>query len=95
MILNYLCPPALIYVVFSFINVVLDLSDEKYKDAFTHTIVAGIFTCMLQLFCMANMPFLSWVLVFIPIVLYTYMTLIIFLVFRNDPNNNIILKKNN
>jgi len=97
MILNYLCPPALIYVVFSLINIVLVLSDENYKDAFSHLIITGIFTCLLQLFCLANMSMLSWLLVFIPIILYTYMTLIIFLVFRLDPdkdNKQYIVKNN-
>jgi len=97
MILNYLCPPALIYVVFSLINIVLDLSDKKYKDAFTLLIISSIFTCLLQLFCMANMSMISWLLVFIPIILYTYMTLIIFLVFRLDPakdNKQYIVKNN-
>ena len=97
MILNYLCPPALIYVVFSLINIVLDLSDKKYKDAFTLLIISAIFTCLLQLFCMANMSMISWLLVFIPIILYTYMTLIIFLVFRLDPskdNKQYIVKNN-
>ena len=97
MILNYLCPPALIYVVFSLINIVLDLSDKKYKDAFTLLIISTIFTCLLQLFCMANMSMLSWLLVFVPIILYTYMTLIIFLVFRLYPakdNKQYIVKNN-
>ena len=87
MILNYLCPPALIYVVFFMINIVIDLSEAKYKDAFTQLIICSIFTCLLQIFCMANMSLISWILVFLPIMLYTYMVLLIFLVFRLNPNN--------
>jgi ABC-type bacteriocin/lantibiotic exporter with double-glycine peptidase domain len=94
MILNYLCPPALIYIVFSTINIVLDISEAEYKNAFTHTIICAIFTCLLQIFCMANMSMLSWLLVFIPIILYTYMTVIIFLVFRLNPNNKQYIIKN-
>jgi ABC-type bacteriocin/lantibiotic exporter with double-glycine peptidase domain len=95
MILNYLCPPALIYVVFFMINIVIDLSEAKYKDALTQLIICSIFTCLLQIFCIANMSLISWILVFIPIMLYTYMVLIIFLVFRLDPyNKQYIVKKN-
>ena len=95
MILNYLCPPAILYVVFFMISIVAELSEEKYKAAFTQTIICIIFTCILQLFCMANMSLLAWVLVFIPIMMYTYMVLIIFLVFRMSPSDNkhIVVKK--
>jgi ABC-type bacteriocin/lantibiotic exporter with double-glycine peptidase domain len=88
MILNYLCPPALLYVVFFMINIVVEISEGKYKTALTQTIICIIFTSILQLFCMADMSILAWVLVFIPIIMYTYMVLIIFLVFRMNPQSN-------
>ena len=87
MILNYLCPPALLYVVFFMINIVAEISDKQYKTAFTQTIICIIFTCLLQLFCLADMSIIAWVLVFIPIMMYTYMVLIIFLVFRMSPQD--------
>ena len=88
MILNYLCPPAILYVVFFMISIVAELSEEKYKTAFTQTIICIVFTCILQLFCMADMSLMAWILVFIPIIMYTYMVLIIFLVFRMSPESN-------
>jgi len=96
MILNYLCPPALLYVVFFMINIIVEISEEKYKTALTQSIICVIFTCILQLFCMADMSLIAWVLVFIPIIMYTYMVLIIFLVFRMDPRSNkqLIVKQN-
>jgi len=95
MILNYLCPPALLYVVFFTISIILEISEEQYKDALTQSIICIIFTCILQLFCMADMSLLAWILVFIPVIMYTYMVLIIFLVFRMSPKSNkqIIVKK--
>jgi hypothetical protein len=95
MIINYLCPPALLYVVFFMISIVVELSEEKYKTAFTQTIICIIFTCVLQLFCMADMSLLAWILVFIPIIMYTYMVLIIFIVFSMSPadNKHIVVKK--
>ena len=86
--LNYLCPPAILYVVFFIISIVVELSEEKYKTAFTQTIICIVFTCILQLFCMADMSLMAWILVFIPIIMYTYMVLIIFLVFRMSPKDN-------
>jgi hypothetical protein len=37
---------------------------------------------------MADMSLMAWILVFIPIIMYTYMVLIIFLVFRMSPKDN-------
>ena len=86
--LNYLCPPAILYVVFFIISIVIELSEENYKTAFTQMIICIVFTCILQLFCMADMSLMAWILVFIPIIMYTYMVLIIFLVFRMSPKDN-------
>ena len=87
MILNYLCPPALLYVVFFMINVVIEISEKKYRTALTQAIICVIFTCILQIFCTANMSIIAWLLVFIPIILYTYMVIIIYLVFRMNPES--------
>jgi hypothetical protein len=86
MILNYLCPPALLYVVFSLIQVIIVISDKKYEQALTQGIICIIFTCLLQICCLANLSIIAWILVFIPVMLYTYMTLIIFLIFKLNPN---------
>ena len=85
MILNYLCPPALIYVVFFLIQIIIEISHNKYKQALTQTIICIIFTCILQIFCNAELSIVSWILVFIPIIMYTYMVLLIFMVFRLNP----------
>lgn len=86
MILNYLCPPALLYVVFFLIQVILEISYGKYKQALTQLIICIIFTCILQIFCNANLSLIAWLLVFIPVILYTYMVLLIFMVFRLNPD---------
>ena len=87
MILNYLCPPALLYVVFFLIHVVIEIGEGNYKGALTQAIICVIFTCILQIFCTANMSLISWILVFVPIILYTYMVIIIYLVFRMNPDS--------
>lgn len=86
MILNYLCPPALLYVVFFLIQIVIEISNENYKQALTQSIICVIFTCILQIFCNANLTLVAWLLVFIPVIMYTYMVLLIFMVFRLNPD---------
>jgi hypothetical protein len=86
MLLNYLCAPALIYVVFFLIQIVIELSHNRYKEALVQTIICIIFTCILQIFCNANLSIVAWILVFIPIIMYTYMVLLILMVFRLNPD---------
>jgi hypothetical protein len=86
MILNYLCAPALLYVVFFLIQIVIEISNESYKQALTQAIICVIFTCILQIFCNAELTLVAWLLVFIPVIMYTYMVLLIFMVFRLNPD---------
>ena len=86
MLLNYLCPPALIYVVFFLIQIVIELGNNRFKQALVQTIICIIFTCILQIFCNANLSIVAWILVFIPIIMYTYMVLLILMVFRLNPD---------
>ena len=85
MILNYLCPPALLYAVIMLIYLVLELSNEKYHQAFVKSIVGIIFTCILQAFCQMNLGVISWTFVMIPIIFYTYITLLTFFMFGVNP----------
>jgi len=89
MILTNLCSPALLYLVFMIIHVITQMFNEQYNDALVKLIIGIIFTIILQLLCMQNMKIISWLLVFIPIILYTYTTLIIFFVFGINPKDRI------
>ena len=87
MILNYLCPPALLYAVIMLIYLVLELSNKKYHQALVKAIIGIIFTCILQAFCQISLGLVSWILVMIPIIFYTYITLLTFFVFGLNPHN--------
>jgi hypothetical protein len=89
MILTKLCSPALLYIVFILIHVITEMYQKNYKDSLVKLIIGLIFTLILQAFCMQNMKIISWLLVFIPIILYTYTTLIIFFVFGTNPEDRI------
>ena len=86
MLLNYLCPPALLYVVIMLIYLILELSNEKYHQAFVKAIVGIIFTCILQAFCNMNLGVISLTFVMIPIIFYTYITLLTFFIFGVNPD---------
>ena len=89
MILTNLCSPALLYLIFILIHVINQMANNKYNDALVKLLIGFIFTLILQAFCMQNMKIISWLLVFIPIIMYTYTTLIIFFVFGTNPSNRV------
>ena len=89
MLLEYLCPPALLYAAIMLIYLVLELSNEKYHQAFVKAIVGIIFTCILQAFCQMNLGLISWVFVMIPIIFYTYITLLTFFIFGVNPKKQL------
>jgi hypothetical protein len=86
MILNYLCPPALLYAVIMLVYIILELSNENYHEAFVKGLIGIIFTCILQAFCQMNFGIVSWIIVMIPIVFYTYITLLVFWMFGLNPD---------
>ena len=85
MILNYLCPPALLYATIMLVYLILELSNEKYHQAFVKAIIGIIFTCILEVFCKMNLGLVSWIIVMVPIIFYTYITLLTFFVFGLNP----------
>ena len=88
--LTSLCTPALIYLVFMLSHVIATFNDE-YKNAIMQFILGLLMTGLLH-FIVKGMSIISWIIVFIPFIFYTYMIIIIYYVFGIDPqkveNNN-------
>jgi len=84
MLLVNLCSPALLSLVFVLIHSITETMNENYKQAFVKLLIGIMFTMLLQVFCLQNMKLISWLLVFIPMIMYTYTTLIIFFVFGTN-----------
>lgn len=89
MLLNKLCAPALIFVFLSLIKIVVDISNKKYEEGLVEFCISILFTLLLQLLCMKGFIIVSWIIVFIPLILYTYMTAIIFFVFGLNPSSRV------
>lgn len=69
-----ICPPALIYIVFSLTQIILDLIKGLYNTAFMKFIVMTIIGFLLNLLCQGGLGIISWIIVFIPFVLMTIIT---------------------
>jgi hypothetical protein len=85
MVLESVCPPALLYLAFSIIQIIIDLYRGDSVQAMFKFVVMVIFTIVLNAICKAGMSIISWFIVFIPFILMTYITTILFFVFGVNP----------
>lgn len=83
--LDDLCPPALLYLVFSFTQIIIDTFNELYQQSFVKFIIMIIFTIFLNYLCKQGLGIISWIIVFIPFFLMSVLTTII--LFHLNGNN--------
>jgi hypothetical protein len=63
-----LCTPALIYAIFSTIQIFFDLYGRQYILSISKLIVTIIFTYILNLLCSNGLSIISWFIIFIPFI---------------------------
>ena len=85
MVLQEICAPALIYLVFSMTQVVIDTVKGTYNVAFIKLWVTLIFTILLNFLCNKGLGVISWIIVFIPFILMTVIVTLILFMFGLDP----------
>jgi hypothetical protein len=79
-----LCAPAIIYLLFSITQILIDLYKGLYNTAFMKVIVASMVTLLLNILCERGLSFVSWVIVFIPFILMTVMVSMLLYFFGLD-----------
>jgi hypothetical protein len=86
-----ICPPALIYIVFSLTQIILDLIKGLYNTAFMKFIVMTIIGFLLNLLCQGGLGIISWIIVFIPFILMTIITAMLLYAFGlNDTTGSFV-----
>lgn len=85
MVLESICSPALIYLVFSIVQIIIDTGKGLYNTAFLKMIVSFIFTIFLNYLCQRGLSVISWIIVFIPFILMSIIISILLLVLGLDP----------
>ena len=83
--IHTLCPPALIYLIFSLTQIIIDTFKGLYKIAFFKFIVMIIFTILLNTLCSEGLGIISWIIVFVPFFLMSIVTAILIFMFGLDP----------
>jgi hypothetical protein len=97
MIIN-LCPPAIIYLIFSITQIIIDIFKGLYNTAFIKVIVTTMVTFLLNILCEKGLSAVSWIIVFIPFILMTVIVSMLLYVFGLDAatgNLNYNCKKSN
>jgi len=76
-----LCPPAIIYLIFSITQILIDLFKGLYNTAIIKVVVTVMITFLLNILCKQGLTVVSWIIVFIPFILMTVVVSIILYVF--------------
>lgn len=89
-----LCPPAIIYLLFSIIQIIIDTVKGLYNTALVKILVMVVVTFLLNLLCKQGLGVVSWIIVFIPFILMTVIVSIVLYVFGLDAASGNIKKDN-
>ena len=85
MILAQLCTPALIYIIFSVTQIIIDTFKGHYNVAFIKFWISVVFTILLNFLCERGLGIISWFIVFLPFILMTAIVSILLVMFGLDP----------
>ena len=80
-----LCAPALIFLIFSIIQIFIDIFKTYYNQAFFKFISMILVTLLLNILCKKGLGTIAWLLVFIPFILMTLISVILIIVFGLNP----------
>jgi hypothetical protein len=100
-----LCAPAIIYLIFSITQILIDTFKGLYNTAFMKSIVTIMVTLLLNILCEKGLSVVSWIIVFIPFILMTVIVSMLLYIFgldaatgtlnyKCDPSNNAVNNTN-
>jgi len=69
--------PAILYIGFTLTHITIDLFNKLYNTAILKFVLMIIFTTMLDLLCKSGLTVLSWIIVFMPFILLTAITILL------------------
>lgn len=94
MLLARLCTPALLYLIFSVSQVLIDTFKGMYNTAMIKFLLAFIFTFLLNYLCESGLGVLSWLIIFVPFILMSVIVTMLLFVFNLDPKTGKVRKLN-
>ena len=86
-----ICSPALIYLVFSMTQVIVDTIKGLYNVALLKFTMMVLFTLLLNILCERGLGIISWIIVFVPFILMSVITSILLFIFGLDPSSGVVV----
>ena len=96
--IDKLCSPALLYLGFSLTQITIDIFNNEFNKALIKFVIMTFFTLILNILCNRGLGIVSWIVVFLPFILLTYITSILLFIFGLEPDQsdyNFIIKNYN
>jgi len=93
MFISSLCGPAIVYIGFSLIQILIDIYKGIYNNAFIKFIVMIILSMVINILCDMGYTVIAWILVFIPIIMMTIISALLLKVFGLSPDANELRSK--
>ena len=79
-----LCAPAIMYLIFSISQILIDTFNGLYNTAIIKGIVTVTVTLLLNILCEQGLTVVSWIIVFVPFIFMTVIVSMILYVFGLD-----------
>lgn len=93
MFISSLCGPAIVYIGFSLIQIIIDIYKGIYNKAFIKFIIMIIFSTIINIICNLGYTFIAWILVLIPIIMMTIISSLLLKVFGTNPDEKKLRSK--
>ena len=92
-LLNNICTPALIYLIFALSQIIIDTFKRAYNIAFVKFIQMVVFTLMLNLLCSRNLTWVSWLIIAVPFLFMGFMTILLLYVLKLDNRSSEVIEE--
>lgn len=86
-----LCTPAVLYIVYSITQVISKIMKGNYSAALIEMVLSSIFALFLNYLCTINMEIVAWTIIFIPFLLMSVIIALLLYLFGRDPETGRIL----
>lgn len=83
--LENLCAPSILFIFLMMFHLIFELYDKEYSMALMFLVVAVLAVICIQILCLSGLGLIAWILVFMPLIVYTYMGFLLFIIFGTDP----------
>ena len=85
--LENLCTPVILYLIFSTTQIIIDIFKSMYNTAILKFILMIGFSFVLNLLCERGLGIISWILVFIPFIMMTIISSLLLFALGMSPSS--------